>query len=183
MHCFKFAVICLLCGITFNTFGNEKIDLRDPILISEELFHKDAPHYCDGLPVTYVTDGITLFPNSKKYPRNWGFAFMSRDKLTAEEAASLVARVHERVYQEVNKEKIHAYHLNESGRCPNVSSSRLNVRITFWDENYDRIYPPYIGQADIYENEIYLYEADPGTERLKSSFLYGQPVKPRLVNN
>jgi hypothetical protein len=46
----------------------------------------------------------------------------------------------------------------------------VGFRIDFWDKNIDRIMPPYLGQILFEESNVYYFEADPETLRLKEVY-------------
>ncbi len=120
--------------------------------------------------VENITYGIRLFDKKKT---RWGFQFLSHERLSEKEAKELAIEVFNIIMDHLHSDQDYIIMLTKSVDATEIPREKIGLRIVFWDENYDRIYPPHVGQVEIYQNSIYISYANPETEEIMESTRIG----------
>jgi hypothetical protein len=115
----------------------------------------------------------------------WGLVWTCQRKLSLEEAKEMARQIAMQMLDNVQKSSIcmnfrqNRYAYRQETMNKTVDSKRLqeeanktgpndlSFRISFWDENMDRLMPPYIAEVDFIGGELFYYVADPVTLALQ----------------
>jgi hypothetical protein len=102
----------------------------------------------------------------------WAISFASHERLNLDQARELVKNLTQEIWHHYKINKEYATHQKDvyarkSTKSPDIIPSLVGFKISFWDENIDRILPPHIAEIKTYEGHVYYYFADPETQYLK----------------
>lgn len=130
-----------------------------------------SPGFGEKFDLEYLYGGSDLM---RRVPNiRWTFVYMSRKPMREEEAADLACRFFSHIIEEIGRNKDHRISFNQDLNATQLDSTRVALRIFFWDKDYNRYYPPHVAQVAIWNDSVHIYMADPATEELLEPSDYG----------
>lgn len=143
--------------------------------------------------MTYLTKGLSnIISRDKQDYSTWGIVWTCKEKLELDDAKALAIKVATSILDAVqNSPACMSYHkeayiwlkTKSDGRPPELDPKKLEAaenrptindlsfRIAFWDENVERMLPPYIAEISFIEGKLYYHLANPTTLELEEPII------------
>jgi len=150
----------------------------------EALFYRVRDPFSEKLGREYDLRLLTIstkrIVGSKKFGDSYNY--LSHSPMIAEEAKALAEMLFKKIYHRMKDERryieylnfILTYESNDTDRYWPPRPEHFAVKLSFWDQDYNRIKPPYVAQVVIVDDETKVFYAD-------EKDVLGEPVVERFT--
>ena len=102
----------------------------------------------------------------------WTLQLMTNDQETIEEGRVRIASLIEQAWRELHSRPHYQGLYDEMAAHnkridPTMKIERIGIKLSYWDEQWDRHLHPYLSQTIVKDGKIYYYYADPDTQALQ----------------
>lgn len=103
---------------------------------------------------------------------NWVVSYLSHDQLSLHQVRPIITSMAKELYQLITTDPKFLNYQNLQNQdyqeplIPKLDPDRIGIKITFWDQNMDRMKQPAIAQVIFNDKTITYFFADPQTQAL-----------------
>ena len=175
MQFIKLPILFLIFLITASFWKNSEWPYAESVLKSDKIarthFEKTAKQLATNHHISLLSCHLGNMVDNKEIM--WCAKFMIQKPMTIDELRPLTHEIFKVLWRESNREPafdnyLRYYALDYDRPKRDLTTNLVGLKLTLWDQNYDRPLYPHVAQVEVKESKIHYFYADPKTQALQN---------------